>query len=151
MRFPLRRTTSADPAFVELIRRLDAELRDRYGELQAAYAPHNVVVTDHAVVAYDDDVAVGSGCFKRIDPTTIEIKRMYVATERRGEGIGRSVLQELEAWARELGHTDAIVETGVRQPEAVELYEASGYTVIDNFPPYVGLATSVCLHKRLRR
>jgi GNAT superfamily N-acetyltransferase len=146
----LRRTTSRDPAFVELTRRLDRELRDRYGELQDIYAAHNEVDSETALVAELDGEPVGCACFKRFDATTVELKRMFVAPERRWHGIGRAMVREIEAWAAELGSDAIVLETGVRQPEAIELYESCGFTLVDNFAPYVGLDTSVCFRKPLR-
>ena len=52
------------------------------------------------VVAYVDGEAVGCGAVRKMDEKTGELKRMYVAPERRGQGIGRAVLEALEAEAR---------------------------------------------------
>jgi GNAT superfamily N-acetyltransferase len=145
----LRRTTSRDPAFVALVRELDVELWQRYGELQAAYEVHTQVVADTAVLACADEVAIGCGCFRPYDASTIELKRMFVAAAHRGAGVGRAIVQALEAWARELGYTAAVLETGVLQPEAVALYTACGYTGIPSYGPYVGMATSICMGKQL--
>ncbi|MGN6110241.1 MAG: GNAT family N-acetyltransferase [Kofleriaceae bacterium] len=145
----VRRTTSRDPAFAELVRLLDAELWERYGESQAAYAVHNVFSTETAIVAYIDGAPAGCGCFKAFDASSFELKRMFVAPAHRRAGVGRAVVGELEAWARELGATAVVLETGPRLREAVRLYESSGFQRIPNFGPYVGLADSICLRKPL--
>ncbi len=146
----LRRTTTADADFRALVSLLDAELRDTYGALQDQYAPHNHVETiATAVVALDGETAVGCGCFRRQDPCTIEVKRMFVAPQVRGRRIASTVLEELEAWARELGHDTAVLETGNLQHAALALYTRCGYERIPNFPPYVDMAASVCMRKRL--
>jgi hypothetical protein len=59
------------------------------------------------------------------------------------------VLQALENWSLELGHPIAILETGKGQPEAIGLYNKSGYQVIDNYGPYIGFENSVCMKKVL--
>jgi GNAT superfamily N-acetyltransferase len=147
------RTTGTDPAFVELTRRLDAELWERYGDIQAAYAPHNVIVVDHVVLAYlaGEAEPIGCGCFKAFEAAepTVELKRMYVARERRGSRVGRAIVDALCEWARELGHAAIVLETGDRQPEAVRLYEGCGFSRIPNFGPYVHLANSLCFRKPL--
>jgi len=51
----------------------------------------------------------------------------------------------LEQEARELGSKRIQLETGSKQPEAISLYETSGFGRIPNFGPYVGEASSVCL------
>src|SRR5579885_1214636 len=44
------------------------------------------------VVRADDGNAVGCGALKLLDPQTAEIKRMWIAPEARGRGIGRLLL-----------------------------------------------------------
>ena len=75
---------------------------------------------------------------------------MFVLPEYRGRGIASAVLSELEAWARELGYTRCILETGKKQPEAIRLYQKSGYTIIPNYGPYEQVENSVCMEKALR-
>ena len=60
------------------------------------------------------------------------------------------VLKELEKWAAELGFRECILETGNRQTEAVSFYHKSGYSVIPNFGPYIGVDNSICFSKMLK-
>ncbi len=76
-----------------------------------------------------------------------EIKRMYVRDEERGRGIGKSVLTELERWARELGFSACVLETGLKQPEAITLYRKCGYETISNYGQYAAVENSVCMKK----
>ncbi|MEQ8880473.1 MAG: hypothetical protein RLQ12_12610 [Cyclobacteriaceae bacterium] len=48
-----------------------------------------------------------------------------------------------------MSFTQIILETGKRQKDAVRLYEKNGYSVIANYPPYVGVENSVCFKKVL--
>ena len=145
----LRRTTGRDADFIALTRRLDDELRAEYGAAQETYAQYNVFETDTAVVASIDGVAVGCGCFKRFDDDAIELKRMFVDSTRRGAGIGRALVAELEAWAKELGFRAAVLETGVRQHAAIAMYERAGYTRMPLYGPYVGMDLSICMRRPL--
>ena len=146
------RTNSQDEQFVALVRLLDADLRIRDGEEHDFYAAYNKIDSiAHVVVAYVEDVAVGCGAIKKFDDGTIEIKRMYVRTEQRGKGIAGEVLRELELWAVELGFNEAVLETGKKQPEAIRLYEKSGYKHIPNYGQYQGVENSVCMKKSLTR
>ena len=145
----IRRTTGRDPEFVALTKRLDAELREQYGEAQAQYVQYNFVETDTAVVAYVDGVAVGCGCFKRYDDESVELKRMFVGKEARGTGIGRAIVVALEAWATELGVRAIVLETGTEQHAAIALYERAGYTRIPNYGPYADMPLSICMRKML--
>lgn len=144
----LIRTAADDPSFLRLTGELSLELRERYGALQDQYEPHNNVENAAAViVAEENGTPVGCGCFRVVDETTIEIKRMYVPPTWRGRGIAALILERLEQIARSRGFTAAILETGVRQPEAVRLYERHGYRRIENYGPYKGMTESVCMQK----
>ena len=147
----ITRTSAADPHFNELIGELDKDLWNRYQPYQAKYDGFNKVDDSARVlVAYRAGVPVGCGCFRPTDEaTTVEIKRMFVAPDARGLGVARQILRELENWAVEEGYTTARLETGTGQPEAIALYQTSGYDAIEAYGPYVGLTTSVCLGKRL--
>jgi GNAT superfamily N-acetyltransferase len=100
------------------------------------------------LVACADGEAVGCGGFKRLDERTAEIKRMFVAAEVRGRGIGRQILERLEQEAREAGYELARLDTGDRQPDALHIYRSAGYREI---PDYNGNpAASYWFEKPLR-
>ncbi|RYU79751.1 GNAT family N-acetyltransferase [Hymenobacter persicinus] len=146
----LTRTDSDNRDFQSLVTLLDHDLAVRDGADHAYYAQFNQIASiRHAVVAYQDGEAVGCGAFKEFSPTEVEVKRMFVPEARRGQGIARAVLAELERWAREEGYAAAVLETGKKQPEAIRLYEKSGYEYIPNYGQYAGVDNSVCLRKTL--
>ena len=150
MTIEIVRCTTGAPQFQELIRGLDADLQARYGEVQALYSPHNKVAEiETAVLAFEEGRAVGCGCFKLHAPLTIELKRMYVVPEARGRRIAAQIVGALETWAKELGHTTAVLETGNLQHEAVALYTRCGYARTPNFPPYDQLPASICMKRSL--
>ena len=72
---------------------------------------------------------------------------MYVRETERGRGIAGKILAELETWAKELGFSECVLETGLKQPEAVALYQKSGYEIIPNYGQYAGIENSVCMRK----
>jgi GNAT superfamily N-acetyltransferase len=77
-----------------------------------------------------------------------EIKRVVVREDARGHGIGRALMKELEAIAVDAGVSRLILQTGDRQPEAVRLYERSGFTAIPLFEPYASaMPNSLCFAK----
>ena len=85
------------------------------------------------VVVYEDGKPVAGGGIKRDEDGVAEIKRMYVAPEARGKGLGRRLLEALEDAARELGYARIRLDTGPRQPLAQAMYERSGYHPIENY------------------
>jgi putative acetyltransferase len=76
-----------------------------------------------------------------------EIKRMYVAPEARRQGVGLALLAALENVGRQLSYDTLRLETGIRQPEAIALYERAGYRRIPPFGRYIGNPVSVCFEK----
>ncbi len=148
--YQLIRTDSVDAAFRELVAELDKDLAIRDGDDHAFFAQFNKVDhIKHVIVVMDGPTPVGCGAFKPFDADAVEIKRMYVPPSRRQKGIASLVLHGLESWARELGHTRCVLETGQMQPEAIALYSKRGYRVIPNYGQYVGVESSVCFEKRL--
>jgi GNAT superfamily N-acetyltransferase len=75
---------------------------------------------------------------------------MYVSPPARGAGVGRVVLAALEAEARALGLDRLVLETGIRQPEAIALYERAGFSRVGRFGDYEEHALSVFMGKDLR-
>lgn len=146
------RTNSEDTDFRKLVEQLDQELYERYGTEQDFFAQFNTLnAIQHVVVAYDDAIPVGCGAFKVYAEDTVEIKRMFVTKALRGHGIAAGLLKTLEQWAFELKYTEAILETGTGQPEAVALYKKTGYTIMENYGQYAGIAESICMRKTLKK
>ncbi|MEM9130694.1 MAG: GNAT family N-acetyltransferase [Actinomycetota bacterium] len=148
----LERRPPDDPEVDALITALSAHLWDAYPEDREEYASHNALASDTTVVlARLDGESVGCGAFRPLpwDPTAVEIKRMFVSAAARGHGVGAAVLAELDALAEAAGFVVARLETGVRQVEAMGLYEKAGYRRIPNYPPYEDLPLSVCYEKPL--
>ncbi|MFT3740319.1 MAG: GNAT family N-acetyltransferase [Breznakibacter sp.] len=139
-----------DDGFRYLIALLDNDLNGRYLSAQAEYDKYNKVdLTDTVIVALEENSPVGCGCFKQYGHDTVEIKRMFVVPGYRGKGISKLILGGLEVWAEELGYSKAILETGIKQPEAIGLYEKAGYDRIENYGQYRDLPHSICFGKEL--
>lgn len=146
----IKRATSIDEDFKSLVRLLDADLAKRDGKDNAFYAQFNGIVhLKHVVIFYEEHVPIACGAYKPFDAISAEIKRMFVQPEHRGKGIASKVLAALEVWAKEEGYTACVLETGLRQPEAIALYQKNGYRHIPNYPPYEDVANSVCFKKYL--
>ncbi|MGL2965633.1 GNAT family N-acetyltransferase [Flavobacterium sp. XGLA_31] len=151
MMIRLVRTSSDNNDFNHLVAQLDAYLRILDGEDHVFYAQFNKsALLKNALIAYDDQKAVGIGAYKEYDSNTVEIKRMYTLPEYRGKGIAKTILTSLEHWAQEEDYAISILETGSMQTDAIGLYQKLGYEITENFEPYVGVANSVCLKKKLK-
>lgn len=133
-----------------LITKLDIELKERYGDSQNEYNKHNIIEDDDTVlIAYYNELQVACGCYKKFNNETVEIKRMFVQKAYRRKGISKLILQELESKAIDEGYKKAILETGINQPAATNLYYSAGYKRIDNYGQYMNRETSICMLKNL--
>jgi putative acetyltransferase len=136
-----------------LIAALDAHLSSRYTPEQR-FGP-NLKPAQLApglgtfVIARVEGRAVGCGAIRLLDPTTVEVKRMYVEPEQRGRGVAKEILQHLEAAGRELGAERAVLETGIHQDEAIGLYRRAGYVPVDCWGEYTTSPTSICFEKMI--
>ena len=150
----VRRADILSPAAQALIGSLNAELSSTYADLPATchFRLDAEEVADGRgafLIASRSATPVGCGALRRIDPRTGEIKRMYVAPEQRGRGVGRAILAAIEAEARALGLRRLVLETGTRQAEALALYHRAGFSRIEPFGEYVASPLSVCMAKEL--
>lgn len=142
------------PVAAPLLEALEADLDERYGDSDipppvhraADYAPP----TGAFLVARLDGEPVGCGAVKRgPSPGVGEVKRMYVAPSARGRRLGAALLDALADAARELGYSRLVLETGVRQPEAVALYTREGWTPAPAFGHYADSPLSRCFGRDL--
>lgn len=147
----LVRTNSDNVDFREFVTLLDADLQIRDGAEHSFYAQFNKIdKIREVVVAYENEKAVGCGAFKEYSADAAEIKRMFVRSENRGRGIAGEILTELEIWAKELSFSECVLETGVKQPEAIRLYQKSGYEKIPSYGQYLNVENSVCMRKLIK-
>ena len=138
---------------------LTAEVQEEYGRRyggEGDISPidlHQFDAPDgHFVMIYVDDVPAAMGGWRRGGPageTDAEIKRMFVRPAFARRGLARAILAELERTAAEAGITRLVLETGTAQPEAIALYESSGYVTIPKFGFYAEYDDSVHLGKPL--
>jgi GNAT superfamily N-acetyltransferase len=144
------RTNSENTGFIKLVEALDAYLKITDEDEHDFYNQfNNIAVLKEVVVVYLEGNPIGCGALKRRDAITAEVKRMFVSKEKRGTGIAQKILTELETWASELEYKKCILETGIRQVEAVHFYRKCEYKVIQNYGQYVNMQNSICFEKEL--
>ncbi|RQP22389.1 GNAT family N-acetyltransferase [Piscinibacter terrae] len=139
------------PDVVALIEALDAYQKPMY----PAESHHGVDIATLMqpnvlfVVARDEHgSAVGCAGLMLADGYG-EIKRMYVDPASRGRGLGRALLDALEAMALARGCTLLRLETGPKQPEALRTYERQGFVRRGPFADYWDDPHSVFMEKAL--
>ena len=153
----IRRVGYGHPDALRLIDEVQAEYVARYGGPDET--PLDPLMFEPPAgsffVGYLDGTGVATGAWRRSGveafgtSATVEVKRMYVAPAARGRGIARRMLAHLEDTARAGGARAVVLETGLRQPEAIALYESSGYTPIASFGYYRCAPLSRCYGRLL--
>jgi putative acetyltransferase len=127
----LIRTNSENTDFIKLVTLLDADLKFRDGEDHAFYAQFNKIdKIKYAVIAYENEIAIGCGAFRKYSSNTVEVKRMYVSENTRGKGIATQVLSELEKWAGELNYTRCVLETERTNPKRLHCIKKTGIQLL---------------------
>lgn len=128
------------PEVIQLIEDLDAYQKPLYpaeshhGIDMHALSQPNVLF---AVIRNDNAAAIGCGAVV-LEPEYGELKRMFIRPQHRGQGLSKKLLAFLEEQARAKGCEVFTLETGIYQPEALGLYERSGYkrcTPFGNYKP----------------
>jgi GNAT superfamily N-acetyltransferase len=146
----LLKTTSENSDFRALVADLDAHLTVLNGDKNDFYVSHNKVdAINHVIVAFHNGVAVGCGGIKAYSERAMEVKRMYVKPENRGQGIASDILTSLETWATTLGYNETILETLRIKESVIAMYARNGYSLMPNYGQYANVDSSVCMNKKL--
>jgi GNAT superfamily N-acetyltransferase len=95
------------------------------------------------------DAVVGCGAVRPQASGIAELKRMFVTGAARGRGVGRKLLQALELEAQNLGYQSIKLETGLKQPRAIALYESAGFVRMPCYGQYSENPMSICFEKNL--
>jgi len=139
------------PEARRLIEELDLYLSDLYPaesnhllSVEALQQPNATFL-----LAQINGKVAGCGAFVNHQGKYAEIKRMFVLPDFRGKGIGWRILNDLETSALANGLKVSRLETGVSQPDALKLYERSGYRRRGRFAPYIDDPLSVFMEKKL--
>jgi putative acetyltransferase len=150
------RVDVADPRgseAAELISELSAELARRYDYMEdgsGGFKPEDALGPRGAfVIGRVHGKPVACGAIRPLKEDVAELKRVFVKVGFRGRGYSKVIVKELERQARGRGYRVMRLETGVRQPEAISLYESLGYHRIPNYGEYRDSGLSVCLEKKL--
>ncbi|ADV68062.1 GNAT family N-acetyltransferase [Deinococcus maricopensis] len=135
-----------DPRVLALMDAQQAELERRYAPNSTEpFDPLTLATPRAALFAIQDGAQLlACGGLKPLSETEAELKRMYTAPDARGQRLGHRIVDALTQHARTHGFTRIVLETGVKQPEAIRLYERAGFTRIPNYGYYVDSPQSVC-------
>lgn len=137
----IERASSVTDDVRALIYELDRGLSVAYPPEQLHGLTLNSLFEPHVqfFIARIDGAAVGCGGIAFFDGFA-EVKRMFVREASRGDGVAQALLSHIEDVARMAGTMVLRLETGVRQPAAIRLYERVGFRPCSAFAPYTSMA-----------
>ncbi|MBE7325375.1 GNAT family N-acetyltransferase [Nocardioides sp. Y6] len=152
----IERRTLAHPDAAHLVERVQDEYAVLYGDPDSAPMEDDEFVGGRGafLVGYLDETPVATAAWRwhavpegvRAGPA-VELKRMYVVPELRRRGLARAMLAAVEADARAAGAAASVLETGLRQPEAIALYLSEGYREVPGFGHYQWSPLARCYAK----
>jgi GNAT superfamily N-acetyltransferase len=149
----IKPTRYGAPAARTLITAAMAVLGERSGDPAEAPLDGGELAPPHGIfmVAYRDGLAVGCGAWRTFGDSEelAEVKIMYVSPDARRCGVGRAILRALEQSAEEQGRKTIVLQTGVRQVDAVALVHAAGYMPIDDLGFYRDAPGARCFGRDL--
>ncbi len=159
MTVEIRRIEYGTPDADDLLAQMDAEMGALYADVPELEDPEVGRLVGAALVvhpeqmiatvgAFDGDELVGHAAVRPYEDA-LEVKRVYVRADHRGQGISKRLMLELEQIARERGVSRLVLQTGDRQAEAIALYLKIGYTPIDRFGLYAPIPFFLCYGKTL--
>jgi putative acetyltransferase len=149
----VRRISPVEEAALRLLRASDEYLSSLYPPESTHLESATALAAPHVAFfgALVDEQLLGCGALKRMEDDGVygEIKRVFVAPPHRGRGIARALMRHIEAHAAETGLALLRLETGVSQPEALQLYRLLGYQRRGPFGRYGPDPLSVFMEKTL--
>ncbi|MGZ4506977.1 MAG: GNAT family N-acetyltransferase [Blastococcus sp.] len=147
----LRALPYDDPVAQYLVEQVQQEYVQRYGGRDGAVVDPGEFLPPRGIflVAEVGGVAAACGAWRAHGPGTVEIKRVYVEPGFRRQGLAQRLMAELERTAREAGFRSAVLNSGLRQPEALALYARLGYGDVPGFGIYADAPDARFLGKDL--
>ena len=129
--FVLAEPTS--PSVAQLLVAAEMHLTELYGPTDPIVRSLLEPPDGGYLVGWHDGLPIAGGGFTRHDPSSAEIRRMFVISTARSSGIARRLLAAIEDEARRAGYRRVILDTGAKQPHAEALYRSAGYSEIENY------------------
>lgn len=84
-------------------------------------------------LAYCDGEPAGCIGLRKIDDENCEMKRLYVRSQFRGQGIGDQLVRTILADAKEIGYSHMLLDTLPFLESALQMYRKFGFYEIESY------------------
>jgi GNAT superfamily N-acetyltransferase len=139
------------PVAQHLVERVQQEYVERYGGRDGAVVDPAEFLPPRGIflVAEVSGVPAACGAWRAHGDGVAEIKRVYVEPAFRRQGLAQVLVAALERSASAAGHRSVVLNSGLRQPEALALYARLGYLPVPGYGIYAGAPEARFLGKDL--
>jgi GNAT superfamily N-acetyltransferase len=137
--------TWVGPDHPEIAGLVEAQQRELAADNPPDHVPYPLKSGIEFVLLRRGDAVLACAALQRLDPRTVELKRMYVVPPARGRRLSKVLLAAIAERAREYGVTRIRLETSLAFRAAVATYRSSGYVPIPPFGDYLGDPLSYCM------
>lgn len=104
-------------------------IEEELASLPSKYAPPR----GRMIMAVTSEQPIGCAALRPIDEQVCELKRMFVLSQFRGQGIGKALAQKLIEDAQAIGYECMRLDTGNFLTAAIQLYELLGFQRIEPY------------------
>lgn len=120
-----------DPCVLQLFSEHDDYMIDFLGEDSWCYTRYNENENIESVwVAYSDTVPIGCIAYRTKSEGVGEVKRLFIRSEYRGNGISKKLLATVEDYAKEQGCHTLFLDTRITLEPAVSIYRSFGFSIV---------------------
>ena len=143
-------TNEKNENFISLAKKLWDEYVEISGDVVKEYQKFNTLEGKHFVILiFDENTAIACGSFKKFSKDTVEIRRVFVDKKYRKRKLASYIIENLEKIAKGKGYSYAVLETGAKNKISRRFYENLNYDIVEKFEPFEGMATCLCMKKKL--
>ena len=127
-----RELAEAAKLFADYARALGLDLSFQGFEAELATLPGKYAppAGEILLACFADGLAAGCVALRPLTPSCCEMKRLFVAPQGRGLGLGRALVQAILATARGAGYAEMKLDTVASLASAVSLYRNAGFRPI---------------------
>jgi len=125
--------------------RVEGMNRQHHISLREEFDEHDREGTRY-IILLDDGYPVATCRFYEVSSDKVVIGRVVVLPEYRNKGLGRQVIDEAEAWIKDLGYSEVIIDSRL---EAIKFYEKLGYKHLDDSVETSGNFECIKMNKAL--
>lgn len=120
-----------DQSVLQLFSEHDDYMIDFLGDDKWCYTRYNENENIESVwVAYSEDLPIGCIAYRKKSDGVGEVKRLFIRSQYRGNGISKKLLDTVEDYAREQGCHTLFLDTRITLEPAVSIYRNFGFAMV---------------------